>query len=107
MSSQNNDTHPISYRIAFILIGAIRVFFWLTIWSFCECIRLFIFCCLFQLKIICIICIIGIPIMVMIYEWEKNTLNPALDKFFVSLYRILGVPEFLIGQKGKPDLDKI
>lgn len=93
MSSQNNDTNPIS-----LIIIALRVIVVLPIGFFYVCIRLLIWACLVQLKLFLFISIIGIPIAIMISDWQDNTLNPVLDKIFQSLLRMLGMPEALLGE---------
>lgn len=91
MSSQNNDTNPI--------INVIQAFSWVTIFFCWGCIRLLILVCLLQLKLFLFISIIGIPIAIMISEWEENTLNPVVDKIFKSLLRMLGMPEALFSEE--------
>lgn len=76
MSSSNNEDHPI------FLIQIIRLVFGLTIWVVNTGFRLLIWLCLLQLRLFLWITILGIPIAIMIFEWEKNTLNPVLDKWF-------------------------
>ncbi|MEG4144322.1 hypothetical protein [Microcoleus sp. Pol12B5] len=93
MSSQNNDTNPIS-----LIIIALRVIVVLPIGFFYVLIRLLIWACLVQLKLFLFISLIGIPIAIMISEWQDNTLNPVLDKIFQSLLRMLGMPEALLGE---------
>ena len=93
MSSQNNDTNPIS-----LIIIALRVIVVLPIGFFYVWIRLLIWACLVQIKLFSFISIIGIPIAIMISEWQENTLNPVLDKIFQSLLRMLGMPEALLGE---------
>ncbi|MEG5042232.1 MULTISPECIES: hypothetical protein [unclassified Microcoleus] len=93
MSSQNNETNPIS-----LIIIALRVIVVLPIGFFYLWIRLLIWACLVQLKLFLFISIIGIPISIMIYEWQENTLNPVLDKIFHSLLRMLGMPQTLLGE---------
>jgi hypothetical protein len=93
MSSQNNDTNPIS-----LIIIALRVIVVLPIGLFYVLIRLLIWACLVQLKLFLFISLIGIPIAIMISEWQENTLNPVLDKIFQSLLRMLGMPEALLGE---------
>ena len=90
MFSQNNDTNPI--------IGVIQAFSWVTIFFCWGCIRLFMLCCLWTLKLPLYISIIGIPIAIMIDKLEENVLNPVVDKIFKSLLRMLGMPEALLGE---------
>ena len=90
MSSQNN-TNPI--------IDVIQAFSWVTIFSCWGCIRLFMLCCLWTLKLPLYISIIGIPIAIMIDKLEENVLNPVVDKFFKLIARMLGMSEALLGEE--------
>jgi len=90
MSSQNN-INPI--------INALQAFSWVTIFFGWGCIRLFMLCCLGTLKLPLYISIIGIPIAIMIYKLEENVLNPAVDKIFKLIARMLGMSEALLGEE--------
>ncbi|MCB8777659.1 hypothetical protein L2E71_12190 [Planktothrix agardhii 1032] len=90
MSSQNNETS---------LIVVIQAFFVVAILLFWQCIRFFMLCSLWAIKLPLYISIIGIPIATMIKKCEDNVLNPVVNKFFKSLLLMLGIPEAMLGEE--------
>ena len=64
------------------LIDAILFLYILARWALNAFVRLIVLLTLGQLWLILFITIVGIPFALALYEWEKSTLNPLLDKFF-------------------------